>query len=122
MWSYGGGWGWLCANIELYVLDSEQCRDCVSAVLTVLFRSQQEEECDPGEVSDGFLAIGAAVCGSIQRVDNGDMQWSDSCGKRIFYIVGHEFSAQAKVEGAYSIESEVWGPHDREELAYRADV
>ena len=31
-------------------------------------------------------------------------------------------SAQAKFDGAHSIESGVWGPHDRKDLAHRADT
>ena len=88
MWSCGGGWGWLVANVELDVPDSERCGDYVGDALEVLSGLQQEEECNPGEVGNGLLAIGAALCGGVQGVENGDRQWADSCGRRIFSLVG----------------------------------
>ena len=38
-------------------------------------------------------------------MESGDRHWEDSCGWSIFSLVGREFSAQAKVDGAHSIES-----------------
>ena len=55
-------------------------------------------------------------------MENGGSKGAESCGWRVFSLVGRKLSAQAKVDGAHSIELGVWVPHGREDLAHRADV
>ena len=110
------------ANVELDVPESEQGGDCVCASLAVLARSQEEEEGNPGKVKNGLLVLGAALCCGIQGVEDGDRQWADSLGRRIFSLVGRELSAQEKVDGSHSIKLRVWGPQGRKYLAHRVDV
>ena len=62
----------MIANEELDFPESERCGGCVGAALALLSRSQQEEECDPGEVGDGLLAVSATLCVGVQGVENVD--------------------------------------------------
>ena len=68
MWGGGGGWGWLGANVELDVPESQWGGDCVCTSLAVLTRLKQEEEGDPGELVNGLLLFGAALCCGVQGV------------------------------------------------------
>ena len=45
-----------------------------------------------------------------------------SSGGSIFFCLGRKLSSQAKIYGAHSVESWVWGPHGRKDLSQGADV
>ena len=58
----------------------------------------------------------------VHAVEDGDREGSHSSGGRIFFRVGCKLLSQAKIDGAHSVESWVWGPHGREDLSHGADV
>ena len=55
-------------------------------------------------------------------MEDGEGEWADFSGGRIFFRVGLKLSSQAKVDGAHAVESRVRPPHGREDLSHRADV
>ena len=55
-------------------------------------------------------------------MEDGDRDGAQSSGGRIFFRVGRKLLSQAKINGAHSVESWVWGPHYREDLSHGADV
>ena len=55
-------------------------------------------------------------------MEDGDGEGAYSFGGRIFFRVGCKLSSQAKVDGAYTVDSWVRGPHGREDLYHGAEV
>ena len=41
---------------------------------------QEEEEYDPGKIGNGFLAVGEALGGGVQIMEDGDWEWSNLGG------------------------------------------
>ena len=55
-------------------------------------------------------------------MEDGYREGANSSGGRIFFLVCHMLSSQAKVDFSHVVESWVRGPHGHKDLSHRVDV
>ena len=84
-------------NELLDVLESAHMMAGTCATLAVIAGTEEEEEGDPGEFSDGNVYWGSSLGGSIQGLDNNNKDGPHSFWRRIFFLIGHHLSYQPKV-------------------------
>ena len=88
----------LLYNEELNVLESERVMDSVGTALSVFAWAEEEKKGKPDEIADGDVSCGGSLGGSIQGLDNADMERPHSCWRRILLLIGCQLASQAKVK------------------------
>ena len=83
----------------------------VDAAPAVFPWPEEEEESDPGQVDDCLLAVGAALVGGVQGLEDGDGGGADACRWGVLPGVCGELLAQPKVDIAQLVVTGVAGPH-----------
>ena len=82
----------------------------VDATPTVLSWPKEKEECNAGQVVDGFLAVRSSLADGVKSLEDRDGDGADSCRRRVLFCVGRKLSAQAKVKFSQLVVSGVAGP------------
>ena len=83
---------------------------------------EEEEERNPVQVADCLLAVGAALVGGIQGLEDGDGDGADSCWWGILFEVSGELPAQPKVKLDQLVVPGVFGPHRYKYFPYGTKV
>ena len=71
------------------VLDSERVVGGISVALLVFSRTEEEEEGDPCEVSDGNVPWGCSLGVGVQGFYKFNWEGTHSCWRRILFLIGH---------------------------------
>ena len=90
--------------------------------LSVFVWPGEEEEGDPGEISDGDFSCCGFLGGGFQGLDNDDREGPHSCWRIILLLIARQLASQPKVELPHAVFSGVVGPHGCEDLTDRAEV
>ena len=112
----------LLYNEELDVLESKQVVGSICAALSVLVRPEEEEEGDPGEVSDGFFSWGGSLGDGIQGLDNINRERPHSCWRRIVFLIGLQLKSQPKFKFSHAVVAGAIGPHGCKYLTNGVEV
>ena len=112
----------LLADEELEVSEEERMAGGVGSDPAVFSWPEEEEERNPVQVADCLLAVGAALVGGIQGLEDGDGDGADSCWWGILFEVSGEFPAQPKVKLDQLGVPGDFGPHRYEYFPYGTKV
>ena len=83
----------------------------ICAALGVFPRPEEEEESDPGEVTDGNIYWCGTFDSCVQGVDEVYFERPHSGRRRIFFLIGHQLGHQTKLEFFHAVVSGVVGLH-----------
>ena len=72
---------------------------------------EEEEESDPGQVSDILLSFGAPWVGGVKGLEDGDRDGTDSCQWGVLFGIGGKFLAQPKVGIYQRVMPRIAGSH-----------
>ena len=78
---------WLLYNEELSILEVEVVLFSICAALEVFPGTEEEEESDPGEVTDGDVPWGDAWGGGVQGLDYIDWERPHSGWRGVFLLI-----------------------------------
>ena len=112
----------LLSNEELDVFELEGVLGGVGTVLAVFIWTEEEEEGDPGEISDSNISWSGSLGNGVQVLDNADREGPHSCWRRMLLLIGRQLASQPKVELPHAVVSGFVGPHGCKYLTDRAEV
>ena len=98
-------------NEELDILDTEGLLSGVGTILAVFTWAEEEEEGDQYEIDDGNISCGSSLGGGVQGLDSADREGSNSCWRRIFFLVGRQMASQTKVKLPHAVVLRVVGTY-----------
>ena len=78
---------------------------------------EEEEEGNPGEVTDGNFSWGGSLDGGIQGLDGVNREWPHSYWGRIFFLIVHHLASQPKVKFSHAFMEGVVGTQGCEYLS-----
>ena len=94
----------------------------ISTSLAVFYGTEEEEEGDPGGVSDGDFFSGGYLGNGVQGWYGVKQEGMYSCWGRIFLLIGCQLASQLQVKFPHAVIVGVIGPRGYEYLTNAADV
>ena len=86
----------MLSNEELDVLEPEEVLGGVGTALAVFAWTEEEEDCNPGEVADCNIYCGSSLGDGVQVLDDAAMEGPHSCWRIILLLVRCQLAHQLK--------------------------